>query len=169
MTLGDCPFGLLILLTVSATVAFGEPKWGRAQERLQLGIDWHAGSTESESALQVSLRNTGAEPRAISVGIEGSEGPIYDVQITTVRDQPPGEYLVFDVNALKAQPSSLPSMKQVRLGPGATYVFRYPLKQLICVVNRRDTPLEDLLKQGYSVRASFKVSNLELRTPDFRP
>src|ERR1039458_1819183 len=34
--------------------------------------------------------------------------------------------------------------------------FTYPLSQLICLVNRTDTPLSKLLKQGYTVRASFE-------------
>jgi len=124
------------------------------------------GSTESASTSRVSLRNAGSETRKISVGVDGSAGPIYNVKITAVRDHPPAEQFVFDIDALKMPPSSLPALKDVRLEPGAVYVFTYPLKQLICVVDRRDTPLEDLLKQGYSLRASFKVYNFELLTPD---
>jgi len=79
------------------------------------------------------------------------------------------EYVAFDLNALKMEGTPFPLSKSVILEPGATYVFAYPARQLICVVDRKDTPLEDLLKQGYSVRASFETVVIQVQTPELAP
>ena len=158
-----------VLLTALATWVFGQShvKWGRAQNNLQLGIGLRARSSESAPALRVSLKNVGSEIRELSIGFEGSAGPVYNVKITAMSDQQPGEQLVYDLNALKAHPTTgFVVAKTVSLEPGAAYVFTFPTKQLICIVDREDVPLEDLLKRGYSVRASFEIAGLELVTPE---
>ena len=58
---------------------------------------------------------------------------------------------------------------KLRLEPGSVHVFAFPMQRLICVVDRRDVPLETLLKQGYSVRASIEVSGTKLVTPNLAP
>ncbi len=156
-------------LCVSATSGWGAPAWGRAQNDLQLGIEWGPESNQSGLVLHILLKNVGADKREIPIGMDGSAGPVYDVKIVAVRSQETHEYEVFDLNALKAQMTSFQRWKSVILESGATYIFVYPVKQLICVVDRKDTPLEDLLKQGYSVRASFETPPVKVQTPELAP
>jgi hypothetical protein len=93
---------------------------------------------------------------------------VYNMEIMAVRDREAGEQLVFDINALKPLPG-FEEAKKLRLEPGHTHVFTFPLEQLICVIDRRDVPLVTLLKQGYSVCASFEVSGIKLVTPNLAP
>jgi hypothetical protein len=46
----------------------------------------------------------------------------------------------------------------VRLAPGETYELLLPLDRFICVLNRNDVSLGDLLRKGYSARATLQVS-----------
>jgi hypothetical protein len=169
MTLRRPRLFTFFFLCVSAASALGYPNWGRVQDDLQLGIEWGQESTQFGSVLRISLKNVGSQSREISIGIDGSAGPVYDVKIVAVRSQEPGERVVFDLNALKMQVTSFPAWKSVHLEPEATYVFVYPIKQLICIVDQKDTPLENLLKQGYSVLASFKISAVQVQTPELAP
>ena len=75
--------------------------------------------------------------------------------------------IVFDLNALNAHPTGLMLSTSVRLEPGRIQAFTFPLNQLICVVNGHDVPLHTLLKQGYTVRASFEVRGTRVASPDF--
>ncbi len=141
-------------------------KWGRVQANLQLGIE-RPQSPESGGEIHILLRNVGAEAREITAGFEGSVGPMYNVNLSAVSGaQPRREQTIFDVNALKAQPSSRSAPITARIEPAAVYVFEFPLNRLICVVDRKDVPVEDLLRRGYSIRASLAVSGMELRTPN---
>ncbi len=158
-----------LFLCVSAASALGAPTWGRVQNDLQLGIEWAPESTQSGSVLHISMKNVGSHKREISIGIDGSAGPVYDVKIVAVRPRDPHEYVAFDLNALKMEGPPFLTSKSVILEPGATYVFVYPVKQLICVIDRKDTPLGNLLKQGYSVRARFETPAVEVQTSELAP
>jgi hypothetical protein len=166
---------LWTLLAAAATCAFGQQgaKWGRVQDNLQLGIEWSTESGASEKsgiALRVLLRNTGSERRRFPAGYDGSAGPMYDVKITAVREGEPGEQFVFDLNALKANNfTGIRISKTAHVEPGAAYVFTFPVRQLICVVDRKDVPLQALLTRGYSVRASLEGAGSKLVTPDLKP
>ena len=154
---------LFILLLAAATSIFAadDTLWGPVESGLQLGI----GTTSTpESALRILLKNTGSEPRDLLIGYEGS-ADLYNVEITT---QAPGQQpqLVFDLIALKAPPSSLLLPISAHLQPGEIRSLLYPLRQLICVVNRHDVPIRALLAQGYKVRASFQFPGVTLTTPD---
>ena len=159
----------LFFLCVSAASALGAPTWGRVQNDMQLGIEWGPESNQSRSVLRISMKNVGSHKREVLIGIDGSAGPVYDVKIVAVRSQEPDEYVAFDLNALKMEGTPFPTSKSVIIEPGATYVFVYPVKQLICVVDRKDTPLENLVEQGYSVRASFETSAVQVQTPELTP
>jgi hypothetical protein len=169
MTLRRTLLFTFFFLCVSAASALAAPAWGRVQDDLQLGIEWGQEPTRTESVLRISMKNVGAQSREISIGTDGSAGPVYDVKLVAVRSREPGELLVFDLNALKMQSTSIPVLKSVHLEPETTYVFEYPIKQLICIVDRKDTPLESLLRQGYSVRASFIQSAIQVQTPELAP
>jgi len=159
----------LFCLCFSTASAFGAPSWGRAQNDMQLGIEWGSESNQSGSVVRISMKNVGSHKREITIGIDGSAGPVYDVKIVAVGSHEMDEYVAFDLNALKMEGTPFPLSKSVILEPGATYVFAYPVRQLICVVDRKDTPLEDLLKQGYSVRASFETVVIQDQTPELAP
>lgn len=155
-------------MAAAASCAFAEPnaKWGRVQDNLELGIEWSAESGRSGIALRVLLRNASSQRREFQAAFDGPAGPIYDVKIVAAPDDGSSERLVFDLHALKANPTGLVIPKTAHVEPGAVYVFTFPIKQLICVVDRQDVPLQALLTRGYSVRASFEVSGRKLVTPD---
>jgi hypothetical protein len=126
--------------------------WGPITDRSQLGIAWDRSSSKPE--LGVLVRNASAIEQELQIGDKGLGVPIYDVELTSTA--PDGkQYQVFDIRALKAgHPGFIqPQPIVVRLAPGATHELRFPLHELLCVVERRDTRFETLLRQGYSVRA----------------
>lgn len=146
-------------------LAASNVKWGSPQDDLQLGVAWSR-SPNSAAAVRVFLKNTGLEQREINVGYEGSEGPLYNVEIIALsRTQPTGQVSVLDINALKARTQSVPLPIDVIFEPGGVYVFTFPFSRLISVINRKDVPLQDLLEQGYSIKASFKIPGLSLLSP----
>ena len=134
---------VFILLFAEAASIFcaDDLRWGAVKSGLQLGIDV---TTTSEPVLRISLKNAGAEPRDLLIGFEGTED-LYNVEITThapgEQDQP-----VFDMTALKASPASLIVPISAHLKPGEVHEFRYPLSQLLCVVNRKDVPFRTLFE-----------------------
>jgi hypothetical protein len=111
---------------------------------------------------------TGAEARQLAVGVDGSAGPAYDVNLFA-RSPQGKELVVFDTNALQVPGEGLILPNTVLLQPGAATSFAFPLKHLMCVVNRKDVPLEALLNQGYTVRASFEQIGFTIETPQFSP
>ena len=157
------------LLITMVGLAFGEDtvKWGRITDNLQLGIG--ATAESSGSALRISLKNIDSEVRELPIGYTGSAGPVYNVKIAAVRDQQTREQLVFDLNALRANPDGLVISNNLRLEAGVTQVFTFPIKQLICVLEEHDVPLENLVKRGYSIFASLDVSGVKLVTPSLTP
>jgi hypothetical protein len=121
-------------------------------------------SRVAEPRLRILLKNVGSEPRDVLVGYSAPVD-LYNVKITTLgpsaREQP-----VLDLKALQAAPSSVLLPTIAHLQPGEVREFLYPLRQLICVVNRTDVMLGTLLEQGYSVRATFESPGVTLATPD---
>jgi hypothetical protein len=156
------PCAAVLVFSASITGFSADPiYWGGSQRGLQLGI---GASTASERGLQVSLKNTGAEARQLAVGVDGSAGPAYDVNLFA-RSPQGKELVVFDTNALQVPAEGLILPNTVLLQPGAATSFAFPLKHLMCVVNRKDVPLEALLNQGYTVRASFEQIGFTIETP----
>ena len=154
----------LLLAMASGLFCADIIRWGTVKNDLQLGI---AATATSELALRISLKNAGAEGRRITIGFEGSAGPLYNVEITANSPREREQFEVFDLHALREHPTSLPFSISVTLEPGGVQEFRFPLDRLICVVDRRDVPLQTLLRQGYTVRASFEVYGTKVTSPEF--
>jgi len=163
--------GLCALLVVAVTSTFGGVAltWGNVAGNLQLGIGATTESSPSGTVILVSLRNVGAEMQRVTIGFDGSAGPVYNVEFTAARAQQAGEQLIFDLNALKARPGGVLIPKVVGLEPGSSQMFTFPIGQLICIVDRREVALETLLQRGYSIRASFRTSGIRLVTPSWVP
>ena len=166
---GPSPSVSFLFFCVSAASAWGAPVWGTVQNDLQLGIEWGQEPTQAGLVLRISIRNVGANAREIPIGFDGSAGPVYDVKIVAARSGQPGERTVLDLNGLKAKVTSFPAWKSIRLGPGATSSFDYPIEQLIYIEVPQDKPLQELINHGYSVRASISVSGVQIETPDLAP
>jgi hypothetical protein len=169
MKRAQCCSWTLLITAVGLSIGQDPVKWGPITENLQLGIGATAESSASGQALRVSLKNLSSGVRELPMGYTGTAGPVYNVKIAAVRDQQTPEQLVFDLNALQAHPTGLVVPKILRLEPGKTEVLTFPVKQLICVLNGRDVPLDNLLKQGYSIFASIEISGVELLTPRLTP
>ncbi|MGA2880226.1 MAG: hypothetical protein ABSG13_14865 [Bryobacteraceae bacterium] len=154
-------FLVLLFATASSVLCADATLWGPVESGLQLGID--AASTV-EPALRILLKNMGSEPRDLLIGYRAPVD-LYNLEITTSAPSA-SEQPVLDLNALQAPPPSLLLPMTAHLQPGEVRVFRYPLSQLICIVNRTDVPFRTLLEQGYSVRATFEFPGVTLATPD---
>ncbi len=143
-------FPICLLLSPAAAGV----KWGPVQDNLQLGIE------STGPAIRLLLKNLGPQARDIDIGAAGSSGPLYNVHLAAVSAAT--EHRVFDVNTLRARPSSLYAPQTAHIQPGGAYVFTIPLDRLICIVDRKEIPLERLLRRGYSIRASFAPPNLSV-------
>jgi hypothetical protein len=75
---------------------------------------------------------------------------------------------VFDTDILKVPNPGLVLSGSVVLMPGEQRRFIIPFDRLICVINRHDVPVREVLITGYSIRAGFTVSGVTLTTPDVR-
>ena len=158
---------VLLSGVIAHPLALADVKWGPAQQDLQLGIEWSDHSMSEEPAVRILLKNIGTERHEITTGVEGSAGPFYNVGLTALSDaQPQRKQAVFDLNALKARPSGFVAQETAHVEPGGVYIFTLPLSRLICVVDRKDVRLEDLVKRGYSIQASFEVLGVQLLTPN---
>jgi hypothetical protein len=154
----ECPVpvraGALLIAAAASVFCADATRWGSVVDGLQLGI----GATSTpEPALHVLLKNAGPRVQEVPTGFEGEPDPPFNVTITA-RAPREGDLQVFDLNAARYWPPDIGPgpARSFRLEPGGVHEFTYPLSQLICVVNRTDTPLSKLLKQGYTVRASFE-------------
>ncbi|MCZ2149594.1 MAG: hypothetical protein LC126_17690 [Bryobacterales bacterium] len=170
MKFNACSVMMPILFAVMACQAdaASKVKWGAVTDGLQLGIDSSTPSGKSGS-VRVVLKNVSTETRDLVIGFEGPSGPIYAVKLAAVSRRGSEEYSVFDLNALKAQPGGLPKSSAVRLQAGSEYTFMFPLDRLICVIERKDTPLRTLLTQAFTVRASFDSSGATVVSGDLVP
>jgi hypothetical protein len=152
---------VLLFATAASVLCADVTLWGPVEGDLQLGIGV---ASTAEPGLHILLKNVGSEPRDVLIGYSAPVD-LYNVKITTVgpsgREQP-----VLDRNALQAPPPSVLLPTIAHLQPREVREFLYPLRQLICVVNRSDVMLGTLLRQGYSVRATFESRGVTLATPD---
>lgn len=135
--------------------------WGSVTGGFQAGIDMQR-DPEAGMVLNVMLRNAGAEARELRFSVL-SFGPTYNIEITAVREN--DTVPVFDVRALSEAPASIPEFRDLRLASGATFAFQFPLISMIGVVNHKEIPLDNLLKQSYSLRASLKIDDTAVLTP----
>jgi hypothetical protein len=143
-----------------------DTNWGPASGGFQAAIDMQ-NDPDAGIVLNVVLRNAGAETRHLQLSIFSS-GPAYDIETIAIRghDKVP----VFDTRALSEPPNnSFPEYEDLRLVSGATYAFKFRLNSMIGVVNRKDVPLDSLLKQGYSLRASLQIHGTIVVTSDLAP
>jgi hypothetical protein len=140
------------LLAVSAAFSGDAIHWGPASEGLQLGI---AVARKPEPALHIVLKNIGKTAQELPFGFEGDpENP--PNMIISTRGLRQSEVRVFDTIWAKYQPNPVRGpARTLNLPPGGTHEFTYLLSQLVCVINKTDISLADLMKQGYSVRAAF--------------
>jgi hypothetical protein len=152
---------VLLFATAASVLCADVTLWGPVEGDLQLGIGI---ASTAEPGLHILLKNVGSEPRDVLIGYSAPVD-LYNIKITTVgpsgREQP-----VLDRNALQAPPPSVLLPTIAHLQPREVREFLYPLRQLICVVNRSDVMLGTLLRQGYSVRATFESRGVTLATPD---
>jgi len=153
-------FLVLLFATATSMLCADVTLWGPVEGDFELGIGV---ASTTEPRLRILLKNVGSEPRDVLIGYSAPVD-FYNVKITTLgpggREQP-----VLDLNALQAPPPSVLLPVIAHLQPGEVREFRYPLRQLICVVNRTDVMLATLLQQGYSVRATFESPGVTLATP----
>src|ERR1039457_2630053 len=127
---------------------------GECRRRSTVG---HRSNVNARTRVARLLKNAGPRVQEVPTGFEGEPDPPFNVTITT-RAPREGDLQVVDLNAARYWPPDIGPgpARSFRLEPGGVHEFTYPLSQLICVVNRTDTPLSKLLKQGYTVRASFE-------------
>lgn len=142
-----------MLTGVPATLCADTVAWGPVVNGMRLGIGF--GKASSETRLRVLCQNVGAVEQDIVV-VED-----FDYLSFTLTAPEGKEYQVFDTRLLAAPPGPglvIPVRRVVtHLNSGAMHEFRFSLKKLICVVERRDVTLETLLRQRYSVSAHFEV------------
>ena len=114
--------------------------------------------------LEVVIENRG-NVRVIGFS-DASVGLVGNLQVQMVRN---GKTLdVFGTAILKLPMSGFVQSGRVVLMPGEQRRFIIPFDRLICVINRRDVPLREVLISGYSIHASFTISGVTLTTPDVR-
>jgi hypothetical protein len=114
--------------------------------------------------LEVVIENRGAHEWVIE--FPALSGPIQNLQFQVVRN---GKTIdVFDTAILKLPNPGFVQWSQGALTPGEQRRFIIPFDRLICVINRRDVPVREVLTSGYSIRAGFTLSGATLTTPDIR-
>jgi hypothetical protein len=142
-----------ILTGLPATFCADTVAWGPVVNGMRLGIG--LGTASSETRLRVLFQNVGATEQDLVISED------FDYLSFTVTAPEGKEYQVFDTRLLAAPPGPglvIPVRRVVtHLNSGAMHEFRFSLRKLICVVDRRDVTLETLLQQRYSVRAHFEV------------
>ncbi|MGC9945339.1 MAG: hypothetical protein ABSF64_02985 [Bryobacteraceae bacterium] len=153
------------MLIASAASMFGVDaiRWGAVIDGLQLGI---AASSAPEPALRIVLKNAGSKVLEAPIGFQDHD-IFYNVEITA-RTPQGDELAVFDLKTIGRHVTSCCGPgpeKTVRLDPGGVQEFTYPLSRLF-VVNGTDMPLTKFLKQGYSVRATLRLHDTEIASPD---
>ena len=115
-------------------------------------------------ALEVVIENRGAHEWVIE--FPDLSGPIQNLQFQAARN---GETIdVFDTAILKLPNPSFVQWSNVVITPGEQRRFIIPFDRLICVINRREVPVREVLISGYSIRAGFTLSGVTLTTPDIR-
>ena len=145
---------LAVMLTgAPATFCADTVAWGSVVNGMRLGIG--LGTASSETRLRVLCQNVGAVEQDVVISEE------FDNLSFTVTAPNGRKYQVFDVRLLGAPPgpgvviTARPVVAP--LNSRAIREFRFSLRKLICVVDRRDITLETLLQQRYSVRAHFEI------------
>jgi len=152
-------------IALAATVFCADAdRWGPAVDGVQLGIRV---TSTPEPRLHVLLKNASSKVQEIPMGFEGEPDPPRNV-ILTAHDRREHVLQVFDLIAAKYHPPSggPGPARNLRLAPGAIHDFTYLLSQLICVLDRTDTSLDKVLKQGYTVRATFGFRQTAVASPD---
>ncbi|MGO4881181.1 MAG: hypothetical protein ACLP59_10205 [Bryobacteraceae bacterium] len=145
-------FAGALLLASSGAFCADAIHWGPPVEGLQLGV---AIGSKPEPTLRVMLKNIGRTPQELPFGFEDDPENPPNLIITT-RGLRRSEVRVFDTIGAKYEPGpDRGPARTLKLPPGGTHEFTYLLSQLVCLINRTDISLTDLLKQGYSVRVSF--------------
>lgn len=154
----------LLMAAAAGMFCADAARWGAAVDGLQLGI---RATSAPQPALHVLLKNASPNVQEIPIGYEEEPDPPYNV-ILTARFHEEHEIPVFDTIAAKYHPpSSGPGpARNLRLSPGGVHDFTYLLSQLTCVVHQTDISLDRLLKQGYTVRATFGFRRTAVVSPD---
>jgi len=167
----EFPFGILALLI--ATPAWSQPSaytpgvspqsiaWGPANNGLRLGIAF--GSAQSGPTLGVAWQNVGSQIRGLVIGHECGSGPIYD-WLKFIATGPDGKEHEFLHRGVYIPIAGLVLPMSVRLNAGAIYERQIPLTDILCT-SRTEITLDTALRQGYSVRVRFEVTEADYK-PD---
>ncbi len=147
----------MLLLAAATSAAFAaEPIfWGAPVNGLRLGIAFVHGA--SQPAVRVVLQNLGPDAQKVPVGWDQRGGSAYNIEFTAARARG-NKCQVFDRKVLSLPPSPgfvVPVI--ARIEPGATHELLFPLKQLLCVENRKDVTLDVLWNRNYSLKATLEV------------
>ena len=155
---------VMILVAICAIAIAHPVRWGAWDGGLRLGIRTTKAANRLP-ALEVVIENRG-DVRVIELS-DGRVGIVQNLQFQAVRN---GKTLdVFDTAILKLpNGSGFFQSGSVVLMPGEQRRFIIPFDRLICVINRHDVPVREVLITGYSIRAGFTVSGVTLATPGVR-
>jgi hypothetical protein len=155
--------GILLIAAAATVLCADATRWGAVVDGLQLGI---RATSAPQPTLHVILKNASPNVQEIPIGFEEEPDPPYNV-VLTARFHEEHELSVFDTIAAKYHPpSSGPGeARNLRLAPGGVHDFTYQLNQLTCLVHQTDISLDRLLKQGYTVRATFGFRRTAVVSP----
>ena len=145
VSLVSCAMGIGAAVTIS---------WGPPANGLRLGLALETAT--GTRSVHVAFQNTGAKPIDVLLGGGTGVGPMYAMNFAA-KGPDGNERQVFYFGGAASVGGYIEPLL-VRLMPGETHDLFLPLNKFVCVVNRKDTTLDVLLKSGYSVRASLEVS-----------
>jgi hypothetical protein len=154
---------LTIFVAIGAIAIAHPVRWGALNGGLRLGMRTTKAANRLP-VLEVVIENRG-DVRVIGFS-DVSVGLVGNLQFQAVLN---GKTLdVFDKAILSLPPGGFVQSGSVVLMPGEQRRFIIPFDRLICVINRRDVPVREVLITGYSIRAGFTASGMTLTTPDVR-
>jgi hypothetical protein len=127
--------------------------WGSTVNGLRLGIGFGPASLDRE--LRVFLQNSGSETQEVIAGRSTGRGMAVDFKFLATA--PDGKkFEGFEIHSFTPVTGLvLPAV--IRLDPGASHEWRFPLKTIICIEKTGDVTFDSLVKLRSSMRVSLEM------------
>ena len=143
---------VLLILVAVATLGSSETiQWSPAKRGIRVGMHIVEDGNDGR-AIEFVIQNQGTRDRDIDLA-NISLGLAQNLQLRVIREGITVD--VFDRELLKAGVAGFVQPGSIHLASGQQRRFSVPFKRLLCVVNRRDVPLEQMLESGYRISATF--------------
>lgn len=143
----------MYVLTVNGLGAADGVVWGRPDNSIRLGIGFGPDSTQPE--LRVVLQNIGSTAQYVRIGHQVGTQTAVDLKFLATT--PEGKtFEGFEINSFTPVAGLvLPVM--IKLEPGATHEWRFPMKNIICVQKPGNVTFDALVNMRSSIRVSLEA------------